>query len=96
MFPNPVPSAKVCAVAKNDLAQGELLGKIGEYGYQAVTYRADEARDEKAIPCGLLENAKVTKPIKKGELITAYNVNYDQESYIAKLRAKQDHLTGYC
>ena len=94
MFPNPVPSAEVCAVAKKDLVQGEILGQIGEYGYRAVTYRADEAREEKAIPCGLLENAKVTKPIKKGSLITAHNVDYDQGSYIAKLRAKQDKLTG--
>ena len=94
MFPNPIPSAEVCAVAKKDLAQGDILGQIGEYDYRAITYRADEARQEKAIPCGLLEKAKVTKPIKKGSLITAHNVNYDHNSYIAKLRAKQDQLTG--
>ncbi|MCY4446713.1 MAG: hypothetical protein OXC02_09670 [Rhodobacteraceae bacterium] len=65
MFPNPVPSAKVCAVAKNDLAQGELLGKIGEYGYQAVTYRADEARDEKPFPAAYWKMPRLLNPLKK-------------------------------
>ena len=94
MFPNPVPSAEVCAVAKKDLAIGEVLGQIGEYDYRAVTYRTDEARKEKAIPCGLLEKARVTKTIKKGSLITAHNVDHVKDSYIAKLRKKQDQLIG--
>ena len=94
MVPNPVPSAEVCAVAKKDLNPGEILGQIGEYDYRAVTYRADEARLEKAVPCGLLEKAKVKQHIRKGSLITTHNVDYVQDSYIAKLRAKQDSLIG--
>ncbi len=92
MVPNPVPSAEVCAVAKRDLSPGEILGQIGEYDYRAVIYRTDEAKQEDAIPCGLLENAKVTKTITKGALITAHNVDYVSDSYIAKLRATQDTL----
>ncbi|MYG42357.1 MAG: homoserine dehydrogenase [Rhodobacteraceae bacterium] len=94
MVPNPVPSAEVCAVAKKDLNPGEILGQIGEYDYRAVTYRADEARLEKAVPCGLLEKARVKQHIRKGSLITTHNVDYVQDSYIAKLRAKQDNLIG--
>ncbi|MCY4099354.1 MAG: homoserine dehydrogenase, partial [Rhodobacteraceae bacterium] len=94
MVPNPVPSAEVCAVAKKDLNPGEILGQIGEYDYRAVTYRADEARLEKAVPCGLLEKAMVKQHIRKGSLITTHNVDYVQDSYIAKLRAKQDSLIG--
>ena len=49
-------------------------------------------RAAQAVPCGLLENGKVTKPIKKGELITYGNVAVDQASRIVALRKRQDEL----
>ena len=45
-----------------------------------------------AIPCGLLESGKVTKPIRKGELITYGNAAVDQDSRIVALRKRQDDL----
>ena len=92
MMPLPTPSAEVCAVAKKDLRPGDTLDAIGEYTYRAWIMGYGEARDAKAIPCGLLEQAKVTKPIAKGALITTDNTIVDTQSAIVKLRQRQDDL----
>src|SRR5688572_5951429 len=92
MQPLPHPSSEVCAVAKKDLQPGETLDAIGEYTYRAWIMTYEGAAASQAIPCGLLENAKVTKTIKKGELITYDNAAVDQASRIVALRTRQDKL----
>jgi len=94
MVPMARPVAEVCAVAKTDLAVGDTLDQIGEYCYRAWIMKADEARAAKAIPCGLLTGAKVTAPIRKGELITSANAAVPAGSKIAALRARQDKMLG--
>ncbi|MBC7738828.1 MAG: homoserine dehydrogenase [Candidatus Saccharibacteria bacterium] len=94
MVPMPVPVAEVCAVAKKDMAVGETLDQIGEYCYRAWIMTAPEARTAGAIPCGLLTGAKVTAPIKKGDLITRANAAVPANSKIAILRARQDAMLG--
>ncbi|PKP76009.1 MAG: homoserine dehydrogenase [Alphaproteobacteria bacterium HGW-Alphaproteobacteria-6] len=94
MVPMARPVAEVCAVAKTDLAVGDTLDQIGEYCYRAWIMTADEARAAKAIPCGLLTGAKVTAPIRKGELITTANAAVPAGSKIAALRARQDKMLG--
>ena len=84
--------AEVCAVAKKDLHEGEILGLIGEYSYRAKTYKADEARSLRAIPCGLLNGARMKQTIKKDSLITYDNTQIDTSTSIAKLRTEQDTL----
>ena len=92
MVPLAKPVAEVCAVAKKDMKPGDTLDAIGEYCYRAWIMTAAEAHAGQAIPCGLLHHAKVTKPIKKGELITRANVAVPADSKIAILRARQDKL----
>lgn len=94
MVPLERPVAEVCAVAKKDLAVGETLDQIGEYCYRAWIMEAGEARRDGAIPCGLLAGAKVTAPIRKGELITYANTSVPAGSKIAALRARQDKMLG--
>jgi predicted homoserine dehydrogenase-like protein len=94
MVPMPVPVAEVCAVAKKDLAVGDVLDQIGEYCYRAWIMTAPQARDAGAIPCGLLAGAKVSAPIRKGELITSANTVVPADSKIAMLRARQDKMLG--
>jgi predicted homoserine dehydrogenase-like protein len=94
MVPMARPVAEVCAVAKTDLALGDTLDQIGEYCYRAWIMKADEARAAAAIPCGLLTGAKVTAPIRKGELITTANAAVPAGSKIAALRARQDKMLG--
>ncbi len=92
MQPLPQPSAEVCAVAKRDLKPGEMLDAIGEYTYRAWIMAYDEAQQAKGIPCGLLECGKVTKPIRKGELLTYENSAIDASSRIVVLRKRQDEM----
>jgi predicted homoserine dehydrogenase-like protein len=94
MVPMARPVAEVCALAKKDMAVGETLDQIGEYCYRAWIMTADEARSAAAIPCGLLTGAKVTAPIKKGDLITRANATVPANSKIAALRARQDAMLG--
>ncbi len=94
MVPLSRPVAEVCAVAKKDLAVGDTLDQIGEYCYRAWIMEAGEARTAGAVPCGLLAGAKVTAPIRKGELITHANTSVPAGSKIAALRARQDKMLG--
>ena len=94
MVPMPVPVAEVCAVAKKNLAVGDVLDQIGEYCYRAWIMTAPAARDAAAIPCGLLAGARVTAPIAKGDLITRANTAVPDGSFIATLRARQDKMLG--
>lgn len=94
MVPMARPVAEVCAVAKKDMAVGETLDQIGEYCYRAWIMTAPEARSAGAIPCGLLTGAKVTAPIRKGDLITRANTAVPANSKIAALRLRQDAMLG--
>lgn len=94
MVPMARPVAEVCAVAKKDMAVGETLDQIGEYCYRAWIMTAPEARSAGAIPCGLLTGAKVTAPIRKGDLITRANTAVPSNSKIAALRLRQDAMLG--
>jgi predicted homoserine dehydrogenase-like protein len=79
-------------VAKKDLVPGDKLDAIGEYTYRAWAMTYGEAQKARAVPCGLLEKGKVTKPIKKGELLTYANCAVDESSGIVTLRQRQDEL----
>ncbi|AGI74221.1 hypothetical protein OA238_c43250 [Octadecabacter arcticus 238] len=92
MVPLDKPVAEVCALAKKDLSVGERLDQIGEYCYRAWIMEAVEARTIGAIPCGLLAGSIVTKPIRKGELITYENTTPPADSKIVQLRALQDQM----
>ena len=92
MVPLDVPTSEVCAVAKKDLQPGERLDAIGEYTYRAWIMERGEAAAAHAVPCGLLENGKATRAIKKGELLTTANVAVDTSAKIYELRQKQDAM----
>ena len=92
MQPRDVPTSEVCAVAKKDLKVGERLDAIGEYTYRAWIMSVAEAVAAKGVPCGLIENGKVTKPIKMGELLTVENIAIDTSAKIVTLRKRQDDM----
>ena len=94
MVPLAQPVAEVCALAKRDLAPGDTLGQIGEYDYRAWIMEAGEARGKNAVPCGLLAGGSVTRPVRKGALLTQEDVTPDASSEIVRLRALQDQMTG--
>lgn len=92
MVPLKQPVAEVCAVAKRDIAAGEMLDAVGQYCYRSFIMTADQARTNRAIPCGLLERGTALKPIAKGALMTWDNACPNQHSTIAPLRARQDAM----
>lgn len=92
MVPLARPVAEVCALAKRDLAAGEMLEAIGETSYRAFTLTSEDATRQNALPCGLLEGGRVVTPIRKGELITWSNAAPDAGSKLLELRRRQDRL----
>lgn len=92
MAPLARPAAEVCALAKRDLQPGDRLDAIGEYTYRAWAMEAGEARSAGAVPCGLLEQARITAPVRKGELLSYANTAVDANARIVELRRRQDEL----
>lgn len=88
------PVAECVAVAKRDLMPGQLLGKIGEYDYRGLAMTWSDARDSRALPLGLAERAKVTKPIKAGEALTYENSEPDDSLVITQIRRRLDQSDG--
>jgi predicted homoserine dehydrogenase-like protein len=94
MVPLPNPAAEVCAVAKRDLAVGESFDAIGETCYRSYILAIGEARQQNAVPVGLLEGGRVIAPVKKGELLTRRNAAPDQSTRLYALRQRQDQMLG--
>jgi predicted homoserine dehydrogenase-like protein len=92
MVPMAVPTSEVCALAKRDLQVGDKLDAIGEYTYRAWIMTVGDAAKAKAVSCGLLENGRVTKPIKKGQLLTTDNVEVDTKARIFELKDMQNRM----
>jgi len=91
------PVAECTALAKRDLAQGEKLGKIGERDYRGFAMTWLEARDLGALPLGLAEAAKVTRPIRKGEQLTYENCEPDGELAVVRTAsASINPMLAFC
>ena len=90
MEPANFPVAECATLAKRDLSPGQTLGKIGEYDYRGFAMTWADGRKQKAVPLGLVERAKVTKPIKTGELLTYENCQPDGSLIITKIRQQLD------
>ena len=90
MVPLDHPVAEAIALAKRDLAAGELLGKIGETQYRAWAMTAGEARRAQAIPLGLAEGAKIVKPVRAGQYLTYDNCVPDGGFIVTRIRKRLD------
>src|SRR5437773_1526071 len=92
MRPLPIPTAEVCALAKRDLATGETLDAIGEYSYRGFALSRVDALTRSALPLGLAQGAKVTRPIGKGDYLTYQNCAPDERLKIVQVRRAQDEM----
>lgn len=90
MQPLDRPVAECVAVAKRDLAAGETLGRIGETDYRGFAMTWADARRERAVPIGLLEKAKVTQPIKRGQRLTYDACVPDDSTVVVQIRQRLD------
>ena len=90
MVPMAQPVAECGAVAKEPLAPGVTLGKIGEDHYRGWLTTVAHARRERLLPMGLAERAVVTAPIAPGGWLTYDNCRVDETMEIVRLRRQQD------
>lgn len=84
------PVAEAVSVAKRDLGVGEALGKIGETQYRAFAMTYHDARACNAMPLGLAEHGKVTRPVKAGEILSYDNCAPDESLLVTQIRRLLD------
>jgi predicted homoserine dehydrogenase-like protein len=78
-------------VAKKDLNEGDHLDTIGGFTVYGKLLTAAEAKEQNALPLGLIDKNVVLKSsVKKGDIITYNDVEQTKESTIWKLRSIQD------
>lgn len=90
MVPVDRPVAECGAVAKRALQPGETLGRIGMADYRGFAMTWDYARKERALPLGLAEKSRVSRPIAPGELLTHDNCVADESQLVTRMRAELD------
>ncbi len=81
------------AVAKRDLAVGQYIDGIGGFDVFGKIYTLEGARSMNAVPIGVVQKAKVLRPVRKGEVLAYSDVELNKESFVVKLRDLQDALT---
>ena len=94
MVPVDRPVAECGAVAKRDLAPGEVMGRIGETEYRGYAMTWEGARRERALPLGLAEKSRIVRPVAKGELLTHDNCVPDETLLVTRMRAELDAADG--
>jgi predicted homoserine dehydrogenase-like protein len=87
--PQPTPTAEVIAVAKRALKAGETLDGSGGYTISGVCEKAAVARDQRLLPLGLSDSAKLKQDVAQGAAIT-YDMVDLPDSFVLKLRRLQD------
>jgi predicted homoserine dehydrogenase-like protein len=99
------PMVEVCAVAKRDLAIGEVLDEYGMYMTYGEAVNSDEMSSNRYLPEGLVEGCKLRRAVAKDEVLTYDDVELPEGRIADRLRAEQyrhfrsetwleDHLGG--
>ena len=83
------PVVEVCAVAKRDIAAGEVLDEYGMYMTYGEAVNADEMSAGRYLPEGLVEGCKVKRAIPKDQVLTYDDVELPKGRIADQLRAEQ-------
>ncbi|MCK5516404.1 MAG: hypothetical protein KAI39_05960 [Desulfobulbaceae bacterium] len=78
--------ADVAATAKKDLEPGDILDGEGGYTVFGKLMRAQDSVTQNVLPLGLTGQARIIKPVKKGELLTYAHVELNRSSLAFTLR----------
>lgn len=90
------PVVEVCAVAKRDLAAGEVLDDYGMYMTYGEAVNSDEMSQMQYFPEGLVEGCKLRRAVKKDAVLTYADVDLPPGRLADKLRAEQyKHFNGH-
>lgn len=85
-------NAEVVAVAKRDLAAGEIVDGIGGTTVHGLTSDAASAAAEDLVPLGLAAGARVLRDVPRGTLLSRRDVAVDETTMIATLRRLQERM----
>lgn len=80
----------VAAVAKRDLAAGEMLDGEGGYTVWGKLIPAARSLDGGALPMGLAHDVKLTRDIAEGEIVTWSDVEADMTSDVVRARREME------
>lgn len=83
-------NADCAAIAKRDLAVGEVLDGEGGYTVSGGLYPAAASVRHGNVPLGLAYNVPLTRPIKAGATITWDDIKIDEMTDAYKLRAAME------
>ncbi|NOZ73149.1 MAG: hypothetical protein GXP38_14795 [Chloroflexi bacterium] len=84
--------SEVVAIAKRDLAPGDIVDTIGGFDFYNRLYKYEDAKAARGIPMGLTPGGKVLKPIKQDEMLTYDNFAPDPTRFAYQLRQLQDAM----
>jgi predicted homoserine dehydrogenase-like protein len=82
------------AVAKRDLAPGDMLDGEGGYTVWGKLVPASASLTLKALPIGLAHGIKVTRPVKAGNVVSHDDVEELLDGQVMRLRREAEALVG--
>jgi predicted homoserine dehydrogenase-like protein len=89
------PVVEVCAVAKRDLAAGEVLDCPGEFMTYGEACNSGEMRQGNYLPEGLVEGCTLKRPIRRDQVIGYSDVKLPEGRLADAFRAEQNmHFFG--
>ena len=89
------PVVEVCAVAKRDLASGEVLDDYGMYMTYGEAVNADEMSEKRYLPEGIVAGCRLKRAVAQDEVITYDDVVLPPGRLADSLRAEQyRHFRG--
>ena len=85
-------STDVVSISKKDLSPGEILDGEGGFCAHGEFFSAEESLRRGAVPLGLSETMKIVRPVKRGELITWDDVEFDPSNEGVDIRRKMEAI----
>jgi predicted homoserine dehydrogenase-like protein len=83
------PVVEVVAIAKRDLAAGEVLDSFGRYMTYGQAEQASVVREQGLLPEGLVEGCRLLRPIAKDQPIHWSDVEAPSQQLAHRLYAEQ-------
>jgi predicted homoserine dehydrogenase-like protein len=89
------PCVDVVATAKRDLEAGEVIDGLGHYMTYGLCENADTVHARRLLPIGLAEGCRMTRAVKRDEIVTYDHVALPPGRLCDGLRLEQDvHFFG--
>lgn len=84
------PVCDVIAIAKRDLAKGDVIDGIGGFACYGMIENYDVSRKENLLPMGLAEDCRLKRAVAKDQAVTYDDVEMPSGRLCDQLRKEQD------